>query len=42
MGAVEIVAPGGGQAGRIGRCNLTPEAKRGRRGQRYTEVIVIS
>jgi hypothetical protein len=36
QGAVAIVAPGGSQAGRIGRRNLTPEAKRDRRGQRYT------
>jgi hypothetical protein len=28
QGAVAIVAPGGRQAGRMGRRNLTPEAKR--------------
>jgi hypothetical protein len=35
MGAVAIVAPGSGEAGRSGRRHLTPEAKSDPRGQRY-------
>jgi hypothetical protein len=34
-GAVAIVAPGGGEAGRRGRRHLTPEAKSELRGKRY-------
>jgi hypothetical protein len=35
QGAVAIVAPGGGQAGRMGRRHLTPEQKSDLRGKRY-------